>query len=102
MGKKGVPHRRWSKEEKLRIVNRHLDEHIATSQIEREEGVSNKLVSAWVKVYLEDGADALGPKNGNPYATLGSGLGVVFGAVFTVAGGLCVLSGVPLWVVGSR
>ena len=70
MGKKGVPHRRWSKEEKLRIVNRHLDEHIATRQIEREEGVSSKLVSAWVKVYLEDGADALGPKNGNPYAAL--------------------------------
>ena len=70
MGKKGVPHRRWSKEEKLRIVNRHLDEHIATRQIEREEGVSSKLVSAWVKVYLEDGAVALGPKNGNPYAAI--------------------------------
>ena len=30
----------------------------------------NMLVSAWVKRYLEEGEDALEPKNGNPYAAL--------------------------------
>lgn len=30
----------------------------------------NSLVSAWVKRYLEEGEDALEPKNGNPYAAL--------------------------------
>ena len=35
-----------------------------------ENGVRNSLVSAWVKRYLEEGEDALEPKNGNPYAAL--------------------------------
>ena len=30
----------------------------------------NNLVAAWVKRYLEEGEDALEPKNGNPYAAL--------------------------------
>ena len=51
MGKKGTPHRKWSKEEKLYYIHLHLD-------------------AAWVKRYLEEGEDALEPKNGNPYAAL--------------------------------
>ena len=39
-------------------------------QIEREYGVSNGLVSTWVKKYLEEGEEALEPHNGNPYAAL--------------------------------
>ena len=70
MGKKGTPHRRYSKEEKLRIVKMYLDEHKSILQIERETGVRNSLVSAWAKTYLEDGEDALEPHNGNPYAAL--------------------------------
>ena len=68
MGKKGTSHRRFSKEEKLRIVKMHLDEHKSIMQIERESGIRNSLVSAWVKKYLEEGEDALEPHNGNPYA----------------------------------
>jgi transposase-like protein len=67
---KGVRHRKWKKEEKLKYVLLHLDEHISLEGIEREYGVSHKLVSAWVKKYLEDGEDALEPHNGNPYAAL--------------------------------
>ena len=67
---KGVPHRKWKKEEKLKYVLLHLDEHISLEGIEREYGVSHKLVSAWVKKYLEEGEDALEPHNGNPYAAL--------------------------------
>ena len=70
MGKKGVPHREWSKEEKLRIIRLHLDEHISIRKIEKEYGVSNGLVSAWVKKYLEEGEEALEPHTGNPYAAL--------------------------------
>ena len=70
MGKKGTPHRKWSKEEKLRIVKRHLESHVSLLEIEKEETVGNALVSAWVKRYLEEGADGLEPKNGNPYAAL--------------------------------
>jgi len=72
MGKKGVPHRKFSKEEKLKYIKLHLEEHISIREIERQYGVGNGLVSAWVKRYIEDGEDALEPRNGNPYAALHS------------------------------
>ena len=70
MGKKGIPHRKWSKEEKLKIIHLHLDEHTSLLKIEKEHGISNGLVCTWVKKYLEEGEDALEPHNGNPYAAL--------------------------------
>ena len=36
MGKKGIPHRKFSKEEKMKYVRLHLDEHIALNQMERK------------------------------------------------------------------
>ena len=68
--KKGVPHRRWSKEEKLKIVKAHLEEHKSAREIREEYSVSESLVSAWVKKYLEEGQEALEARNGNPYAAL--------------------------------
>ena len=70
MGKKGTPHRKFSKEEKMKYVRLHLDEHVSLMQIEREYGIRNKLVSEWVRCYLQDGEEALEPRNGNPYAAL--------------------------------
>ena len=70
MGKKGTRHRKFSKEEKMKYVRLHLEEHISAGQIEREHGIRSSLVSAWVKRYLQDGEDALEPRNGNPYAAL--------------------------------
>ena len=70
MGKKGIPHRKWSKEEKLRIVQLHLDEHKSLRQLEKEYGINNGLIGTWVKKNLEEGEDALEPHNGNPYAAL--------------------------------
>ena len=67
---KGVPHKKWRKEEKLKWVRLHLDEHISILRIEKEYGVDHRLVSAWVKKYLEEGEDSLEPHNGNPYAAL--------------------------------
>ena len=72
MGKKGTPHRKWTKEEKLKIIHLHLDGHISIREIEKEYGIEHSLVSHWVKIYLEDGEDALEPHNGNPYAALHS------------------------------
>ena len=70
MGKKGTPHRKFSKEEKMKYIRFHLDEHIALNQIEREYGIRNTLVAEWVKRYLQDEEEALEPRNGNPYAAL--------------------------------
>lgn len=68
--KKGVPHRKWSKEEKLKIVKLHLEEHISISEIGRQYSMGSGMVSSWVKKYLEEGEDALEPRKGNPYAAL--------------------------------
>ncbi|MEG1857890.1 MAG: transposase [Pseudoflavonifractor sp.] len=70
MGKKGTPHRKWSKEEKLKYVKQHLEEHKSITQIEAESSIRHSLISAWVKKYIEDGEDSLEPHNGNPYAAL--------------------------------
>ena len=70
MSRKGIPHRRWSKEEKLKIVLLHLEEHLSIRQIEREHGVDNSLVTRWVKKYLEEGEEALESHSGNPYTAL--------------------------------
>ena len=70
MGKKGTPHRKFRKEEKMKYIRLHLDEHVSLMQIEREYGIRNTLVSEWVRRYLQDGEEALQPRNGNPYAAL--------------------------------
>jgi transposase-like protein len=70
MGKKGTPHRKWSKDEKLKIILLHLEEHESIRDLEKEYGISHSLVSAWVKKYLEEGETSLEPHNGNPYAAL--------------------------------
>ena len=54
-----MPHGNWSKEETLRIVKRHLDEHVSIKQLETEENINHSLVSAWVKRYREAGEDGL-------------------------------------------
>lgn len=70
MGKKGTPHRRFSKEEKLRYIKMHLDEHLSINEIERKYRIRHTLISEWVKRYKEEGEEALEPHNGNPYAAL--------------------------------
>jgi transposase-like protein len=70
MGKKGTPHRQFSKEDKMKYIRLHLEEHLSVRQIEQEYGIGHALVTSWVKRYLEDGEDALEPRNGNPYAAL--------------------------------
>ncbi len=70
MGKKGIPHRKFSKEEKLKIIRLHLDDHESIRQLEKEYDISNSLISTWVRKYLEEGEEALEPHNGNPYAAL--------------------------------
>ena len=70
--KKGVKPRKWSKEEKIKIIGLHLEEHKSLKQIEQEHSVSSGLVSTWIKKYLEEGEESLNPRGGNPYAALHS------------------------------
>ena len=68
--RKGTKPRKWSKEEKLKLVLLHLNEKVSLMQIEKEYSVSNGLVSTLVKKYLNGGEEALVSRSGNPYAAL--------------------------------
>ena len=52
MGKKGIPHRKFSKEERMKYVRLHLEDHISVRQTEKEYGIETSLISIWVKRYL--------------------------------------------------
>lgn len=68
--KKGVPHRKWSKEDKLKYIKMHLEDHYSLREIHREYGIDDGMLSRWVNRYLSEGENALEPHNGNPYAAL--------------------------------
>lgn len=70
MGKKGIPHRKWSKEEKLKIVKEHLEEHESLIGLEKKYQVRRSTITNWVRRYLDEGERALEPHGGNPYAAL--------------------------------
>jgi len=69
---KGGKNRIWTKEEKLRIVRRYLDEGIGQVPLAKQEGISNSLINTWIKKYLSEGEDGLQNKRktGNPFAAL--------------------------------
>ncbi|MBQ3321476.1 MAG: transposase [Firmicutes bacterium] len=50
--------RNWSKEEKLRIVLRNLDDKVGQWTIAKEENISRGQVHSWIKKSLEGGPDA--------------------------------------------
>lgn len=70
LGKKGVPHRKFSKEDKLKIIREHLDGHEAIETLEKKYKIGHGTIANWIRIYLEDGEDALTPHKGNPYAAL--------------------------------
>jgi len=67
---KGGKNRRWTVEEKIRIINRHLEDHVSINQVAREENISNGMLSSWISKYLDGGEVALAGRSGNPYAAL--------------------------------
>ena len=68
--RKGGRNRKWTVEEKLRMINRHLENHESLQQVAIAEGVSSGLLSTWISKYLEGGEEALVNRSGNPYAAL--------------------------------
>lgn len=69
---KGGTNRRWSKEEKLRIVKRYLDEGIGSRPLGMEEGIDSGMIRIWVQKYLDRGESALEnqKKTGNHFSAL--------------------------------
>lgn len=45
--RKGQTKRVWTKEKKLEIVHKHLDEHISIKKLGKEYGIIHAMVSRW-------------------------------------------------------
>ena len=62
------PNRYWSKEEKLRIVKRVVDDCLSTQRVAKEEDISGGMLRNWVNKYVEQGEESLENKRkpGNP------------------------------------
>ena len=70
--KKGQKKRKWTVEQKLEIVHKHLDEHISVRTLAKEYGTDSGMICRWTKEYLAGGEQGLTPKArpGNKYAAL--------------------------------
>lgn len=69
---KGGKNRQWTKEEKLRIVKRYVDERIGQRSLAKQEHVSRGLLHSWITKYQEFGEDGLVTQKGkgNLFAAL--------------------------------
>lgn len=72
---KGGKNRKWTPEEKERIVLKYLNSASSRKSVCDEEHVTDQMLSTWVKKYQENGIAGLvnqTGKRGNPYAALHS------------------------------
>ena len=68
---KGGTNKKYSVEDKLKIINRYLDQHESLRELGRELGISHQNIGRWIVQYDSDGAEGLKPKKkGNPYSAL--------------------------------
>lgn len=72
IGKAIKPNKYWTKEEKLRIVKRVVNQENSLSIISKEENINPGQTYSWVKRYLELGEEGLvnAKKPGNLYKGL--------------------------------
>ena len=70
--RKGQKKRVWTTEQKLEIVQKHLEEHVSLCILGREYDLNTGLICTWTKQYLEEGIAGLEPKpkQGNRFAAL--------------------------------
>ena len=70
--KKGQKKRIWTKEQKLEIIGKHLNEHISVGTREKEYNANRSMICHWLKDYDKYGEMAFNPKRhtGNHFAAL--------------------------------
>ena len=70
--KKGQKKKKWTAEQKLEIVRKHLDEHISVRTPAKEYETDTGMISRWTKECLTGGEAAFEPKTrpDNKFAAL--------------------------------
>ena len=66
--KRKTPNRYWSKEEKLRIISKVVNDNLSYTQVANEENIARGMLVNWVLKYLKEGEISLENKRkpGNP------------------------------------
>ena len=68
---KGIKHRKYTEDEKLKIVKMNVEQYLSSYEISKITRVSEKNIRRWVKQYSEEGIEGLKTKRrGNPFAAL--------------------------------
>ena len=69
---KGGKNRYWSKEDKYKIIKPILEFEKSSREVTRETGISNGMISNWIKKYKEKGINGLEIKGnlGIPYQSI--------------------------------
>ena len=62
----------WTAEEKYEVIKPIINFEKSSSQVTKETGINNGMISVWVKKYNEDGLNGLENKRkpGNPMSSL--------------------------------
>ena len=70
--KKGQKRRIWTKEQKLEIIGRHINEHISVRTLEKEYNADRSMICHSLRDYGKYGEVAFNSKGhpGNPFAAL--------------------------------
>ena len=71
--KKGIKHKHYSSEYKLKIVSEVLVNHRSSGEVARVENIDSGMIRRWVRQYNKDGVSALQPKDcnkGNHFSAL--------------------------------
>ena len=71
---KGGTNKYWTAEEKYEVIKSIINFEKSSSQVTKETGINNGMISVWVKKYNEDGLNGLENKRkpGNPLAKYSS------------------------------
>lgn len=70
-GSTGIKNRKWTIEEKIEIVNKHLKDHLSYKQIKNIYHVNLGQIHTWVKKYLESGEEGLHRKKQTSHPEMG-------------------------------
>lgn len=65
---KGRTNKHWSADEKYKIIKPIIEFEKSSSQVTKETGINNGMLSTWIKKYKDGGIEGLVPKKkpGNP------------------------------------
>ena len=68
----GGTNKYWTAEEKYEVIKPIINFEKSSSQVTKETGINNGMISVWVKKYNEDGLNGLENKRkpGNPMSSL--------------------------------